>query len=110
VKTDNVQWERRRGYSNDKGGYDWAGWFACTEDEAKRVLGLKSWEVRKIQVIRSEENSAGWEVELPERVIDQLVTEAKFSYYEPTEEQVYRLAKAIKNEVLARLPNKPNAE
>lgn len=52
------------------------------------------------------------DVDLPERVIDQLVAEAKFSYLEPTEEEVYALANAIKREVLARIPNAwltPNA-
>ena len=44
------------------------------------------------------------DVDLPERVIDQLVADSGFTYQDPDEQDVYALARAIKAEVLARIP------
>lgn len=68
---------------------------ACVGGEPVAVAGVKA----------SQEPRPPLDVNLPERVIDQLVAESGFTYVEPSEQDVYDLAQAIKREVLARIPN-----
>lgn len=50
-----VRWERRRGYGYGEGinALSWQAWEPCTEAEAKRVTGLRSWEVRRLDCFAS---------------------------------------------------------
>lgn len=42
-----IQWERRRAHVDGRGSLTWQDdWKACSEAEAKRVAGLRTWEVR----------------------------------------------------------------
>lgn len=43
-----IQWERRRAFGNGAGLLEWQEWKPCTEAEATRVNGLRSWEVRRV--------------------------------------------------------------
>lgn len=41
-------WERRQGHRGTNGSWFWDSWTPCTETEAKRVTGLRSWDVRQL--------------------------------------------------------------
>lgn len=43
-----VRWERRRGYGDGAGVLRWSNWERCSEADARRVTGLRSWEVRQV--------------------------------------------------------------
>jgi hypothetical protein len=44
-----IQWERRQGM-RARDGLVWSTWQPCSPDEALRVSGLHSWQVRRVCV------------------------------------------------------------
>lgn len=57
-----VRWERRRGYGDGCGNVNFGAfaWEPCTEGDAQRVTGLRSWQVRKVECFeRAHPESAG---------------------------------------------------
>lgn len=46
-----TRWERRQAHGDGSGRLVWNHWKPCTEEEARRVQGLRTWECRRVEML-----------------------------------------------------------